>query len=141
MPISAEGLITTASENSFATTLGRLETALQDKGLTLFARIDHAAGAAQADMELAPTMLLIFGNPKGGTPLMQSIQQIGLQLPLKLLVWEDATGETRLTYDDPLWLAQRFGLDPAMPAVVAMSKALTALADAAGRAETSPGRA
>ncbi len=131
--MSQQGLITAASASPFAETLSRLEAALAQAKLTVFARIDHAAGAAAADMELRPTTLLIFGNPRGGTPLMQADQRIGLELPMKMLVWDDATGKTCLTYDDPAWVAQRFGLDPAMPPVVAMSKALAALADAAGR--------
>jgi uncharacterized protein (DUF302 family) len=110
-----------------------LEVALLERKLTVFARIDHAAGAAEAEMELRPTTLYIFGNPRAGTPLMQAAQQIGLQLPLKILVWEDAFGQTWLSYDDLAWIARRFSLDPAMPAVVAMSKALAAITDDAGR--------
>jgi uncharacterized protein (DUF302 family) len=126
-----QGLITTASIHSFAETMTLLEYALLERKLTIFARIDHAAGAALAEMELRPTTLLIFGNPQAGTPLMQAVQQIGLQLPLKILVWEDGVGQTCLSYDDPAWIARRFSLDPAMPAVVAMSKALAAITDAA----------
>src|SRR5262249_18534229 len=77
------------------------------RGLTVFARIDHAAGAAEVGLSLPPTWLLIFGNAKAGTPLMQSAQTIGIDLPLKALVWQDASGKTWLSYNDPAWLAKR----------------------------------
>jgi uncharacterized protein (DUF302 family) len=122
-----EGVVTRASDQPFAQTVERLESALREKNLTLFARIDHAAGAAAVHMDLRPTTLFIFGNPKGGTPLMQAAQQFGLELPLKVLVWEDVSGKTHLTYESPHTLAQRFGLDPALPAVASLSKTLEAL--------------
>lgn len=128
-----DGLITTASAHSFAKTMGRLEQALKDRDLTLFARVDHAAGAAAVGKVLRPTTVVIFGNASGGTPLMQVAQEIGLELPLKILVWEDASGRTWLSRDDPAWLARRFGIDPALPPVAALSSALAALADLAGR--------
>ena len=87
----------------------RLETELTAKGMTIFARIDHAAGAAQVGLPLRPTGLLIFGSAKAGTPLMQSNQEIGIDLPLKALVWEDAAGKTWLSYNNPSWLARRPG--------------------------------
>jgi uncharacterized protein (DUF302 family) len=131
--MAEEGLITTASAHSFAESLLRLETALHEKGMTIFARVDHAAGAAAVNLSLRPTTLLIFGNPKGGTPLMLVDQKIGLELPLKILVWEDESGKSWLSYDDPAWLAQRFGVDPTLAAVAALSAALAAFADLAGR--------
>jgi hypothetical protein len=80
---------------------GPLEAAVKAKGLTVFAHVDHAAGAAAVELPLRPTELLIFGNARGGTPLMQSAQTIGIDLPLKILVWQDATGATWLFYIDP----------------------------------------
>src|SRR6478752_8462805 len=96
----------------------RLETELTAKGMTIFARIDHAAGAAQVDLPLRPTELLIFGSAKAGTPLMQSNQEVGIDLPLKALVWEDAEGKTWLAYNDPSWIAKRHGLGPEMSPTV-----------------------
>ncbi len=79
--------------------------------MTVFARIDHAAGAKEAGLPLLPTLLLIFGNAKGGTPLMRDKQPIGIDLPLKALAWEDASGKTWLSYNDLEWLAKRHGMD------------------------------
>ncbi len=107
--------------------MDRLAAAVGDKGMTVFARIDHAAGAAEAGLALPPTELLIFGNAKGGTPLMQATQTIGIDLPLKALVWQDPSGQTWLSYNDPLWLAQRHGLGAA-PAAETMAAALKDLA-------------
>ena len=117
-----------------ADTLGRLEAALAAKQLTLFARIDHAAGAAEVGMTLRPTTVVIFGNARGGTPLMQAQQTIGLDLPLKMLVWEDGDGACWLTYSDPAWLARRHGVDTDLKPVAAMTVLLADLAGAAGGA-------
>ena len=101
-------------------------------GLTVFARIDHAAGAAEVGLSLRPTELLVFGNAKGGTPLMQAAQTIGIDLPLKALVWQDASGGTWLSYNDPSWLAKRHALGSEVEATVsAMAAALGAVAKAA----------
>ena len=78
--------------------------------MTIFARIDHAAGAAAVGLPLRPTELLLFGNAKGGTPLMQAVQTIGIDLPLKVLVWQDASGDTWLSYNEPSWIVQRHGV-------------------------------
>src|SRR5271170_3320447 len=102
-----DGLVSVASKYSVKDTLDRLEANLKAKDITVFARIDHAAGAASVAMPLRPTELLIFGNPKAGTPLMQSSQTIGIDLPLKILAWQDAAGQVWLTYNDPGWLARR----------------------------------
>jgi len=104
------GLITLASAQGTKATIDRLEAAVKAKGLRVFARIDHGAGAMAAGLKLRPTELLIFGNAKGGTPLMQSQQTIGIDLPLKALAWEDAAGKTWLSYNDPVWLAARHEL-------------------------------
>jgi uncharacterized protein (DUF302 family) len=106
------GLITVPSAFGVKDAIDRLESHVRSAGMTVFARVDHAAGAKEAGLALRPTLLLIFGNAKAGTPLMQSQQTIGIDLPLKVLGWEDAAGKAWLTYNDPAWLATRHG-DPA----------------------------
>jgi uncharacterized protein (DUF302 family) len=124
-----DGLITLASRYPARDTVERLLGALAKRTLTVFARIDHAAGAASAGLSLRPTEVVIFGNPKGGTALMQDRQSAGIDLPLKALVWEDAGGQVWLGYNDPAWIAQRHGLGAASAgAVEAMGKALAAIA-------------
>jgi uncharacterized protein (DUF302 family) len=133
--MAADGLITTVSNFGAKETMDRLEAEVRAKGMTVFARIDHAAGATEAALPLRPTELLIFGNAKAGTPLMQADQSIGIDLPLKALVFEDAAGRVWLSYDDPRWLAQGHGLGAALaPAITAMAGALDAIA---GRVTTS----
>ena len=106
------------------------------KGMTVFAHIDHAAGAAAVGLPLRPTDLLIFGAAKGGTPLMQVAQTIGIDLPLKALVWQDEAGTTFLSYNDPAYLTQRHGLSESTnPLVEAMSGAVKAIA---AKATTTP---
>ena len=105
-----DGLITVASAHAVKDTLDRLEASLKAAGIAIFGRIDHAAGARSVGMELRPTEVLIFGNPKAGTPLMEASQTIGLDLPLKVLAWQDAAGKVWLTYTDMAWLARRHGL-------------------------------
>jgi uncharacterized protein (DUF302 family) len=130
--MAAQGLVTIRSSHGPQDTMSRLEAAVVARGMTVFARIDHAAGAAAAGLSLRPTELLIFGNAKGGTPLMQSGQTIGIDLPLKALVWQDAAGDTWLSYNDPAWLAQRHGLPgEAQAAVDGMTAALDAIAKVA----------
>jgi uncharacterized protein (DUF302 family) len=130
--MAADGLTTIRSSFGPKDTMNRLEAAVKAKGMTVFARIDHAAGAAAVGLQLRPTEVLIFGNAKGGTPLMQSDQTIGIDLPLKALVWEDAAGATWLSYNDPRWLAQRHGLGGEVEAAVgAMSGALSSVAKTA----------
>jgi len=107
--MAADGLTTISSSYGPKETMDRLEAEIKAKGMTVFARIDHAAGAAQAGLSLRPTEVLIFGNAKAGTPLMQSNQTIGIDLPLKALVWQDADGKVWLSYNAPSWLAQRHG--------------------------------
>jgi len=107
--MSTAGLITIASAHSVKDTIDRLEADVKSRGLTVFARIDHAAGAQAVGMALRPTELLIFGNAKGGTPLMQAQQTIGIDLPLKALAFEDAAGKAWLAYNDPAWLTERHG--------------------------------
>ena len=133
--MAADGLTTLRSNHDPKDTMNRLEAAVKGKGLTVFARIDHAAGAAAVGLPLRPTELLIFGNAKGGTPLMQSVQTIGIDLPLRVLVWQDASGTTWLSYNDPSWLAKRHALDNATGAAV---KALAGALDAVAKAATNP---
>src|ERR1700730_10190483 len=103
--MSDNGLITITSAYGGEETIDRLSSEVKSKGMTIFARVDHAAGAKDAGLSLRPTLLLIFGNAKGGTPLMQDKQQIGIDLPLKALAWEDADGKVWVTSNDPAWLA------------------------------------
>lgn len=134
--MSADGLITTRSSFGPEETMKRLEAEIGAKGMTVFAHIDHAAAAAAVDLPLRPTDLLIFGAAKGGTPLMQSVQTIGIDLPLKALVWQDEAGTTYLSYNDPAYLAHRHELgDAAKPVVEGMSGALKAIA---AKATTAP---
>ena len=108
--MATDGLITVQSNYGPEETMNRFEAEVRAKGMTVFANIDHAAGAAKAGLPLRPTDLIIFGNAKGGTPLMQSAQTIGIDLPLKALVWQDVSGKTWLSYNDPGWLAKRHGV-------------------------------
>jgi len=110
MTRDSPGLASIQSGNSVKVTIDRLEAMLKNKGITVFARIDHAASAAAVGMSLRPTELLIFGDPTAGTRLMQAEQTIGIDLPLKALVWEDANGGVWISYNDPAWLAVRHGL-------------------------------
>lgn len=130
--MSEEGLITIAAPRGAKATMDALEAAVKAAGLTVFARIDHAAGAAEVGLKLRPTDVLIFGNARGGTPLMQARQTIGIDLPLKVLAWEDAQGKAWLTYNDPRFLAGRHGLGAEVEGVVAaLTAALAKLTQAA----------
>jgi uncharacterized protein (DUF302 family) len=119
-----DGLRTRASTFGPKDTMDRLEASVRERGMTVFARIDHAAGAAQAGLTLRPTELLIFGAAKAGTPLMQAKQTLGIDLPLKALVWQDAEGRTWVSYDEPRWLVSRHGVDPALASIGAMAAML-----------------
>jgi len=127
--MAADGLITIKSSFGPEDTMKRLEAEVKAKGLTVFAHVDHAAGAIAVGLALRPTDLIIFGNAKGGTPLMQQAQTVGIDLPLKALVWQDEQGVTWLSYNDPAYLAGRHGVgEPARVAVTAMTGALHAIA-------------
>lgn len=129
-----DGLTTVPSSFGARETADRLEAAAKSKGLTVFARVDHAAGAVAAGLSLRPTELIVFGNGKGGTPLMQANQTAGIDLPLKALVYEDAAGKVWLAYNDPVWIAQRHGLGSTVDAnVKALGQAIAALAQQATR--------
>jgi uncharacterized protein (DUF302 family) len=127
---AADGLVKVKSANSVSDTMNRLEEIVKQRGLTVFARIDHAAGASKVGKSLRPTQLLIFGNPKGGTPLMMCAQTTGIDLPLKALVWEDASKQVWLGYNDPGYLAKRHAVTDC-PVVEKLRKALAGIAGAA----------
>jgi uncharacterized protein (DUF302 family) len=127
--MSNNGLVSVQSRVPAKQTLERLLAALASRKLTVFARIDHAAGAASVGLPLRPTEVVIFGNPKGGTALMQDRQSTGIDLPLKALIWQDADGKAWLTYSDPAWIAERHGLgEGSTAAVKAMAELLGAIA-------------
>ena len=127
--MAIDGLTTIRSSYAPEETINRLEAEIKARGMTVFAHIDHAAGAAGVGLSLRPTDVLLFGNARGGTPLMQSIQTTGIDLPLKMLVWQDEAGGTWLSYNDPHWIAKRHGLgQEAESTIGAMSAALDALA-------------
>jgi uncharacterized protein (DUF302 family) len=127
---AADGLVAVKSPHSAKATMDRLEKLVKQRGLNVFARIDHAAGAAKVGKSLRPTEVLIFGNPQGGTPFMECAQSVGIDLPLKALVWEDASAQVWLGYNDPAFLAQRHAVAQC-PVVENLRKALSGLAEAA----------
>lgn len=126
---AADGLVTLKSPHDAARTMARLVQQVEQRGLSLFARIDHAAGAARIGRQLRPTELLIFGNPQGGTPLLDCAQSAGIDLPLKALVWEDASAQVWLGYNDPAHIAARHGAADC-PAAAQLQQALAAIAAA-----------
>ncbi|MGI8642695.1 MAG: DUF302 domain-containing protein [Thermomicrobiales bacterium] len=128
---AVEGLITVESSRSVQETMDRLETALEENDLIVVARIDHAANAENAGLELPPTQLIIFGNPQLGTPLMQSERTVGIDLPQKFLVWEDADGTVYVGYNDPVYLAERHGISGQDDVIQQVSQALAMLAETA----------
>ena len=121
------GLVLTCSSHSVSETLDRLETVLRNKGLRIFARIDHAAGARGVGVGLRPTQLLLFGNPKLGSQLFTSNQLAGIDLPMKTLVWEDTQGRVWLAYNDPGYIAARHGIEDRPGVISKMSDALKKL--------------
>lgn len=125
------GTISKKSAHSVTATIDRLEGILKEKGLTIFARIDHAAGAKKAGLELRPTELLIFGNPKLGTPLMTASQTTALDLPQKALAYQSESGDVFLVYNDPAYLSSRHKIEGADPVLKKITGALNAFTDAA----------
>ncbi len=125
------GLISKPSPYSVPETMDRLVAVLQAKGMTVFARIDHAAEAQKAGLALRPTQLLVFGNPKGGTPLMAAAPTAVIDLPFKALAWEDAEGKVRLGYNSPSYLKERHGIDGKDDSLKALAAALDAMTDQA----------
>jgi uncharacterized protein (DUF302 family) len=130
--MAARGLTTIRSSYGPEETMNRFEAEVRAKGMTAFAHIDHAAGAASVGLPLRPTELLIFGSARGGAPLMELVQTTGIDLPLKVLVWQDASGVTWLSYNDPTWIAKRHGLHSEVGATVSvLTAALTQMARSA----------
>ena len=125
--VNAEGLTTIPSPFGPKETMDRLETEIRAQGMNIFARIDHAAGAREAGLELRPTEVIIFGNARSGTPLMRLDQTVGIDLPLKALVWQDSGNNTWISYNEPRWIAQRHGLTNAEPVVSKMAALLRAV--------------
>lgn len=122
------GIIHKLSNHSVESTLDHLKTILLNKGVTLFALIDHSGEAAKAGMQMRPTKLLIFGSPKAGTPLMLAAPSIAIDLPLKILVWEDVSGKTWVSYNAPAYLQQRHGFPPDLLQNIAVVETLAAKA-------------
>jgi uncharacterized protein (DUF302 family) len=134
--MATDGLTTVQSNFGTKETMDRLEAEVKAKGLTVFARVDHAAGAAAVGMQLRPTELLIFGNALGGTPLMQTKQVAGIDLPLKALVYQDADKKVYLTYNNPSWISRRHRLGAGVSAnIEALTKALEALSAGATKSQ------
>jgi uncharacterized protein (DUF302 family) len=130
---AADGMVEVKSANSVKDTISKFEATAKERGLMIFARIDHAAGAQKIGKTLRPTELLIFGNPQGGTPLMECAQSVGIDLPLKALSWEDASGQVWLGYNDPQYLVTRHGAKDCGPVARNLRKALEGLAAQATR--------
>lgn len=126
---AADGLVQVKSDLSVKATADKLDELAKHRGLTVFARIDHAAGAAKVGKTLRPTQLLIFGNPKAGTPFMQCSQTVAIDLPLKALVWEDESGQVWVGYNDPTYIAARHEITQC-PVVENIRKALSSLIEA-----------
>ena len=127
----SNGMIRIKSNNSVTATIDKLETVLKDKGMTIFKRVDHAAGAEKAGLRLRPTELLIFGNPKVGTPLMLCSQTAALDLPQKALAYKDKNGQVWLAYNDPAYMAKRHNLKDCEAAVQKVTNALAKFSKAA----------
>jgi uncharacterized protein (DUF302 family) len=131
-PAAAQGgLVSVKSTHDVVTTANRLENALKEKGVTVFARIDHAAGAQRVGQTLKPTLLIIFGSPAMGTPLIQRSRSIGIDLPLKALIWEDNAGQVWFTYNAPDVLVHRHGITEMGESIQKMEQALSNFAMAA----------
>jgi uncharacterized protein (DUF302 family) len=128
---AAEGLIAVKIPHSAKATMDKVEVMAKEKDLNIFVRIDHAAGAAKIGKTMRPTEVLIFGNPQGGTPFMECSQSLGIDLPLKALVWEDASGQVWVGYNDPVWIARRHHAAEPCPVVDNIAKVLAAITEAA----------
>ncbi len=132
-PLLAEDkMVDYQSKFGFDETVSRIKSVIADKGLRVIAEIDHAKGAAGVDLELRPTLLIMFGHPKAGTPIMQQDQRAGVDLPLRLLVWEGEDGKVIMTYHDPRMVAEAWPIDPIPPQVMKMAGAIASVAKEAG---------
>lgn len=128
---AADGMITLESNHSVSATADKLESLLKEKGMKVMNRINHSEGAAGVDLELRPTEVVIFGNPKVGTPLMQCAQSVAIDLPQKALIWEDESGQVWLGYNDPTYLQQRHNIEGCDKVLEKVSGALNNFATAA----------
>lgn len=125
------GVVSVRSPHDVSTTIDKLTTVLESKGMTVFGRVNHSQNAQNAELELRPTELLIFGNPKVGTPLMNCAQSVALDLPQKMLAWQDEAGVVYLGYNDPLFLKDRHGIEGCDEVLGNISNALANFAKAA----------
>jgi uncharacterized protein (DUF302 family)/uncharacterized membrane protein YidH (DUF202 family) len=126
--VAGKGIIDTPSNHSVDQTVEKLKNILQSKGITLFTLVDHSGEAAKVGMTMPPTKLLIFGSPKAGTPLMQASPSIAIDLPLKILVWEDAQGKVWVSYNTPEYLQERHNVPPALLGTIAAVATVAAMA-------------
>ncbi len=133
--LAVDGMVKVLSQHDVATTESRLVAILESKGMKVFARVPHSDGAAGVGIELRPTKLVIFGNPKVGAPLMQCQQSVAIDLPQKMLIWEDEEGQTWLSYNDPAYLQARHDIKGCDPVLETITKALAGISAAAGAAE------
>jgi uncharacterized protein (DUF302 family) len=122
------GIVDKPSNHSVDEIVEKLKQILQSKGVTLFATVDHSGEAAKVGMQMPPTKLLIFGSPKAGTPLMLATPSIAIDLPLKILIWEDAQGKVWVSYNSPSYLQQRHGIPPELMQNIAVNEALASKA-------------
>jgi len=127
-PAANNGIVDTPSNHSVDQTMDKLKNILQSKGVTLFALVDHSGEAEKVGMKMPPTKLLIFGNPKGGTPLMLAAPRIAIDLPLKILVWEDAQGKVWVSHNSPAYLQERHGFPSDLLQNIAVVETLAAKA-------------
>jgi uncharacterized protein (DUF302 family) len=127
---AADGLTTARSPYSERETMDRFVTVARKAGMNIFARIDHAAGARKVGRSLRPTEVLIFGNPKGGTPFLECSQTVGIDLPMKLLVWTDESDQVWIGYNDPAWIGRRHGVE-SCPAISTLLQALRKMVEGA----------
>lgn len=132
-PMGGPGLIAVKSMHDVKTTADKLEKVLNEKGMTVFTRINHGAGAQKVGVALRPTELVIFGNPKVGSPLMACAQSVGIDLPQKMLIWEDDKGDTWLTYNNPEHLKARHNIQGCDPVLKKVAGALKAFSTAAAK--------
>jgi len=127
-PAAADGIISKPSNHSVDQTVDKLNSILEARGVTLFALVDHSGEAAKAGLNMRPTKLLVFGNPRAGTPVMLAAPSIAIDLPLKILVWEDDRGRVWLSYNDPAYLQRRHGVPQQLLQNIAAAETLAALA-------------
>ena len=126
--MTPDGMIASLSKFDSNETAERLAATVGRRGMTVLARVDHAVAARAAGLDLRPTEVLLFGNPKAGTPLMQSAQTAGIDLPLKALIWQDAEGRTWLGYNDPGWISEHHGIEGAQETIAKMRATLALVA-------------